>query len=432
MSRASTPTLLSLDRYARLLGINPVHFSGAAGTIYWPDVGSCDDIWVQHPWQHPHLYISREELAVAISDAEQEIKEELGFSPAPVWETEEVSYYNAPMDHGVKYIPGAPSSNTSVQAEWGYIISAGVRSVTAIELASAVVLSDPDGDGWSELATVTAATTVTDKRQVKLYFAGEGAAPEWEIRPLKDVVITAGVATITLDSYLLLDPDLWDAVPTATSYGTPSSIDIEAVGNYVTTVDVYQEATDVSEASAEFLWEKNAYSIIGTACPSCQGAGCEVCALTTQDGCLSVRDAKAGIVTPFPGTYNSTSGSWVSAPFSEYRQPDQVKISYHAGYYDPKWLRGDSLDPLSDWFAQAIVWLATARIERGICACDNIQQYITELQRDMTKSTREAFFIRYESMDMFHCPWGTRVGEVRAWNRISTLTSKKQFDGGGF
>lgn len=31
MARASTPTLLSLDRWARLLHVNPVHFGGWSG-----------------------------------------------------------------------------------------------------------------------------------------------------------------------------------------------------------------------------------------------------------------------------------------------------------------------------------------------------------------------------------------------------------------
>jgi hypothetical protein len=109
-----------------------------------------------------------------------------------------------------------------------------------------------------------------------------------------------------------------------------------------------------------------------------------------------------------------------------------VKISYHAGIIDPKYLRGESLDPLSDWYAQAIAWLATARLDREICACEGVKRYVDELQRDLTKSGREAFFIRYESMDIFHCPFGTRVGEVRAWNRILSANSNQEWDGGGF
>ena len=105
MSRASTPTLLSLDRFARILGMNPVHFSGAAGPMYWPEIGNCDDIWPQYSWQHDYEFVSREELATVIAEAEYDIKEELGFSPAPTWESEEVHWFDAPEKYGRKYSP---------------------------------------------------------------------------------------------------------------------------------------------------------------------------------------------------------------------------------------------------------------------------------------------------------------------------------------
>ena len=432
MSRATVPTLLSLDRYARLMGLNPVHFSGAAGPVYWPEVGNCDDIWPQYAWQDQYEYVSREELAVAIADAENDIKSELGFSVAPVWETEEVHVFQAPEHHGVEYVPWYTDSPTSVKADWGYINSAGRRLLTLVEATASVSYTDPDGDLWNELATVVSATTVTNKQEIKLYFAGHSGDPEWEIRPLKDVVIAAGVATITFDSWLGLDPALWNAVPTATSLAASAPINPEIAGNYVDEVDVYQETTSIALATSEFLWEKHGYYLLGLVCPGCNGAGCEVCALTTQDGCLSVRDARGGIVTPFPATFDDDNSVWVKAAMSGCRQPDMVKITYHAGIIDPKYLRGESLDPLSEWYAQAIAWLATSRLDREICACEGVKRYVDELQRDLTKSGREAFYIRYESMDIFNCPFGTHVGEVRAWNRVQSANSMQEWDGGGF
>ena len=73
MSRATTPTLLSLDRYAQIMSLNPAHFSGAAGATFWPEITSCDDVWPQYSWQHQYEFVSREELAIAISEAEGDI-----------------------------------------------------------------------------------------------------------------------------------------------------------------------------------------------------------------------------------------------------------------------------------------------------------------------------------------------------------------------
>ncbi len=60
-----------------------------------------------------------------------------------------------------------------------------------------------------------------------------------------------------------------------------SAIDISTVANYVTSVDVYREYTDFTQASTEFYWE--------TSCELCGGAGCSACSLSTQDGCFHVR-----------------------------------------------------------------------------------------------------------------------------------------------
>ncbi len=419
MSRATVPTLLSIDRYAALIGLNPVHFSGASGTTFWPEWGSCDDVWYQFPWQHRLDYASREDLALAIEDAEREIKDAIGVSAAPVWEEQEVHAWDGV--YGVRV--GIPTT-------WGNVISAGQRALTLIEATSAVVYSDPDADTWDELATITVTTSVTNKQQIKVYFSGHSGEPEWEVRPLQDIVIAGGTATITLDSWLLLDPTEWRSVPTSAG---ASPIDIEDSASYVTTVDVYQEFTDTTGASAVFFWEPTKQSSqVFPVCPSCSGTGCVVCTLTSQDGCFSVRDAKSGIVTPFAAEYDSTNEVWNPVAYAVCRDPDQIKLYYQAGLIDQDYLRGDSLDPLSDYLAQAISWLATARIDRDMCACDSTKKHLRELQRDLTKSTREAFFIRYEAMDIFNNPFGTRVGEVRAWNRVANLLNERRFDGGGF
>ena len=417
MSRASTQTLLSLDRWAKILGLNPVHFNGAEGSTYWPDFGNCEDIWFQYPWQHSDDFASREDVAQAISDAESEIKTVLGFAPAPQYEYGEVHEWTAPYGYRPRIV-----------SNWGYMIAGGVRTATAIQAGAAVTYSDPDNDSWNELATVTVATTVTNEQQIKLYFAGKSGDPVWEIRPLKSVTIAGGTATITLDSWLLFDPDLWEAIPGPTGVAV---IDVETSGNYVTTVDVYREYTDTTASHATFYWEPTGeYNTV--ICPSCSGSGCARCTLTTQDSCFAIVDAVNGIISPWPATYDATDARWEETSFSVGRKPDQIKIHYLAGFISPDYLAGNSLDPMSDQMARAITFLSTARLDRDMCACDSTQKVIYELQRDLTKSTRDAFYVRYESQEIFHNPFGTRVGEMRAWNIIRNLTNETQFAGGGF
>jgi len=86
-------TLLSIHRYARIMGINPVHFSGGYGDTIWPIMNnSCQDIWVRNSWQYGDM-VSREDIARAILDAESDIAHVLGYWPAPKWIEAEVHPY---------------------------------------------------------------------------------------------------------------------------------------------------------------------------------------------------------------------------------------------------------------------------------------------------------------------------------------------------
>ena len=101
MARASLPTLLSLDRYASIMGIVPAHFNGAyapssGSTGVFPISQGCKDVWYQHAWQRFDA-LSREDLAIAIYDAEKDIEAELGYSPGPKWVTNEVHPYPRPF-----------------------------------------------------------------------------------------------------------------------------------------------------------------------------------------------------------------------------------------------------------------------------------------------------------------------------------------------
>ena len=81
MARANTPTLLSLDRFAQILGVPPAHFAGGYTATVFPVTSSCSQVWFQHAWQAADK-VGREELAVAIAGAEGDIASELGYWPA--------------------------------------------------------------------------------------------------------------------------------------------------------------------------------------------------------------------------------------------------------------------------------------------------------------------------------------------------------------
>lgn len=424
MARADTPTLLSLDDFAVVMGISPAHFSGAAHSDVTPVVdNACTDLWPQHSWQAADR-ASREELAQEIANAEQDLAEFINYWPAPVWIAQENHPYPRHHRPDVMRAGGydVRGYRVAISADYGYVIAPGQRDTDIVGDSVNVALSDADGDGYKETATVSTATTLTDACEVKVYFVGRNAAQEWEIRPARTKVISAGMFTATFWAWQLIDPDLWEALPTVEGQ---SAIDWTSADNIVDNVDVYREYNDTTAISARFYWEPRTQPLDWAAnlnC-SCGGSSCAACALTTQTGCLHIRNPVSGLVVPAPASYDEDDGAWEAACWSECRDPDIVQLWYYAGHLDNRQRRGDVCQPLSRWWQQTIAWMATARMERPFCSCQNLTALSRQLQEDMAAlSERQSFAV---SPELLNNPFGTRRGEVLAWQRVSKLAKKR-------
>lgn len=325
MSRAETPTLLSLDRFARILGVNPVHFAGAVGTDIFPAKGACSDVWFQHSYIGSDR-VAREDLARAIANAEEDIARVLGYWPAPRWISREMHQF--PRYHRPEIFDAGSNVRgdlKSIKAKWGRIISPGQRTMSFLGRGTLgggeLVWSDPDADGFDELATLTipnlGALSSASRQQVKVYFK-DHSAPEWEIRPVKSISFVVTNIIIEFDFWMLIDPALQDTYPD----GSLVALNItNAI--YVNTLDVWREWADHTLVSAEFYWEPRNRVF---PCPSCGGTGCAVCQLTVQQGCFLIRDVMLGQVVPSPATWNATTSTWETMGYIVHLPPDQVKL----------------------------------------------------------------------------------------------------------
>lgn len=419
-------TLLSLEKFRQLLGFNPAFFWGAAGATVFPQINQCDDIFYQFYWQK-ETQVSREEIANAIKEAEEDIARIMGFYPAPVW-IEDV--YNYPRNFRRDVIEWGMSDSRGydkqVQLNHGKFIQGGQRAVTLIDDAVTVVYTDTDGDGYDETATVTAATSLTDACEIHCYFAGESGNPDWEVRSPRSVTISGGNVVFKFWAWQLLDPELQQRL-TVSTQTTP--IDVEAAASYVATVDVYREYNDFTEASAQFFWNRErllntAFWPVGWCCSSCGGIGCEACTFITQDGCVHVTNAAGSFASAFPADYDSDNAQWNRVAPTVCRDPDMVKLWYLAGDQSQEYKAGRTCEPLSQFWAQNIAWLATARTNRPFCACNNSQAFPdspTNLQRDLAfTGSRQLGSFRVSEADLNN-PLGTRAGEVRVWKRINNI-----------
>jgi len=408
---------LSLDDYARIIGLNGAHFNTAANSLGMPYSDCCSDIFFQHDWQF-NGRTSREALAQAIASAERDIAEVLGYWPAPMWIAEENHPFPRPHRPDMVQYGGLDvrGYRKSIVTDYGYVIAPGQREVTQIpQAAVAYTDEDADGNNIKETATVTVATTLTDECELKVYFAGHGGDQEWEIRPARTKAIALGVFTATFWSWQFILPALWEALPAGAD---PTPIDYDDAGNLVATIEVYREFNDTSATSSRFYWEPQP-----TALCSCGGVGtCVACALTTQDGCLHVRDAVNGVVVPHPADYDDDDEEWDAASWSVCRDPDMVNLWYYAGDTNNLWRRGTTCEQLSPWWQQTIAWLATARLERPFCSCDSVVDLVKDLRTDLSLTGGP---LGYNiTLDDLSNPFGSRKGAILAWRRISKLARK--------
>ncbi len=430
MARASIETLLSLDRYARLMGISPPHFNGAAGAAVFPVTPACSDIWFQHSWQRSDR-VSREDLALAISNAEYDLARELGYYPAQRWITNEVHQY--PRHHRRNVVDSGANVRgfaKSVTAKFGKMIDTGQRALGDKIDVVPIYSSEQDPAAYDETVTVTAAHGgETDIREWKVFVADRNGEPEWEIRSPRSVWINGANVVLKFWAWQFIDPDYWEAFPETVDDLT--TIDLEGAV-YLADCDVYRVYNDNTAQSAEFYWEPEDWSISPLICSSCGGAGCSTCSLTTQDGCAHIRDVDNGIVVPMPATYSDDNAQWETDAWTDGRAPDQVKIWYQAGELSQRYLDAENVtsdidngmvtDPLTDYWAETIAWLATARLERTICACKNVVALAMDLRRDVSRTDPDgpSFFV--DPAELAN-PLGTRMGEIKAWRRISKIAN---------
>jgi hypothetical protein len=425
-------TLLAPARYAQILSVNPVHFQGAVGITVFPIRGGdsnnrANDLWPRYSWQQSD-HVSMEDLSRAIYDAEQDIARELGWYPAPWYVSEEIQQFPRHYRPDVFRWGGrnVRGMRASVITDFAKVIAGGRRDVDLIGTANVaavvapgtIVYSDEDGDGFNETATITLTTTygAAFARYFKVYHADYDGDQAWEIRPARSKSITGTTWTGVFSSWLFVNPDTQGRYPTDEGW---SGIDIQTDdSNFVTSVEVYYEYVDNAQVSAEFYWEPcPTHAILSSVCVCCGGTGCEACTHDTQTGCLHVRDAERGIVVPQPANYDSDDSEWDQSTFTYCRDPEFVKLWYYAGEYEDRFLNGTLLDPLSDYWAHAIAWLATTKLERPFCSGGNVTALAERLREDLSFSGAGGAY--QADPAALANPFGPQRGAIMAWQRVT-------------
>jgi len=393
MSRASTPTLLSLDRWAAIIGLNPWYFNQATTTTY-PGT-DCEGVTFQYDWIAADQ-IGREDIARAIAQAEEDIARESGYWPAPRYVMDDELPYPRHHDRGLFNVNmrQARGDRKSVTLSWAKLQALGIEARALMAAASGVTYA-------GNTATVSFATTLTDPNEVHIYFrVGDGAdaagSEQYRIRPVK-VSFAGGMVTITGNKWLFLKPSLWEG---------NTAIDGDDITNFVLTVDIYRHYCDPSDIGV-LIWDPLS---------GCTGDGCVE---TEQTICASARDWDASRVLPWPATWDATacaySGECCPVLCTD---PDKVRFNYLAGH--PLGKDGE----MDDYWARAVAYYAAALLDRPLCSCEAVAAKVEKWREDLALNLGTSGGSRsYQLSDtIINSPFGTTRGAVFAWERVRRQT----------
>lgn len=389
-------SLLPLDRFAQIIGLDPRHFRQVT-TTYKP-VNTCAKVWKEHAWQETDE-ISRDDIVLALNQAEEQFSEHLGFKVLPDWIPGERHRTPKPGDKNLYHRQSLDIQgfNISLPLRWGHYVEPGVKTLSLISAGVAVTLSDADTDGYAETATISFATTVTDEQELAVFYPGKSGAANWEIRPWRTCAIAAGVATMTFWKHQLVLESLIEALE-------PDAVNGDLAANFLTTVDVYRRYSLPTDCCT-MIWDFEA--------DSCNDECCEP---TTQTACLVPRDYETSIVGYQPATYDATTEAWTSAELEVSRAPDQLVVAYRAGYQDKR--RAFPLIQMDVEFERAISYYALTLLRREVCSCSNVENMMNHWTTDMAVRTPGGATYNV-SQDLLDNPMGTTRAAIHAWRLIN-------------
>lgn len=386
MAIASTETLMSLDQWAAIVGVNPFHFHQGYTDVYMPNSG-CDNVWYQYDWMDPGK-ASREQLARCIAQAEQMIAQLVRFWPAPKFIEDEQRPYPKLREvwslSGEEVVyPSFRGYRKVVPVEYSHFIQGGRRKVDLLKADVPVTYSNEDGDNVAERATITLTTTLSDLQadEVAVFFDSD-TRPVRQIRGLY-TRISGNTVTITGWAPQFTNPDLWEV---------PEAINWSEGAAGVPTVDVYRVWT-CSEgedyAPVEFEWKD----------VTCQESA-------TGYGFLEAHDATKGLVTPIPAEWDADNEEWQRRWFSSRHEPDKMRLYYLAGWALAP--NGQVRAP----FDRAIAALSTSLLTEPACGCGGEERRIDQWRYLPTRDDR----ISFRQME---CPWGKAMGAWEAFQMLS-------------
>lgn len=411
MARANTYTWLGLDRWAEIIGINPLFWNSLYLTDDPPTGQECSSLWQQFSYTDPNN-LGREDIARAIANAESQIANWLGFNLLPDWIcNEELVSHRAKVPEAYPTMVNVRDAPVSVSTFKKRVIAGGVRGVIELALSTPIKFEDLDSDGYDETGSIRFSCPWTEEPEpcdplplvwdlceYRIFYANHGGDPLWEIKPTK-YTLSGGNIIIWFNS--------WQVVSEVYTRGgfVKHELDANDPASYETHLDVYRVYNDTRD-QATLIWND---------CGACGGGGCALCSDSRQTACVNVRNSRLGHITYNPATYSDETGLWTSEGCLSGRAPDRILVNYYSG------LQAQCDCPaykMPDYLECAIAYFACALLDRDVC-CEDCDPYINKWRVDLAASGEGITSYQNGAM-VLNNPFGTKLGAVEAWRLINT------------
>lgn len=389
MAYSEYPTRLSLDRFAAIAGIHPLHFSQLRTPNAFAGGRSvgCDSVIYQHRYQSSGGVPGRNDIARAIFEAERDLEAYLHFPLIQTWIADEPISLPLPFHGPDLHSYASRWYGQIVKTHNAHVSGGGVRAVALLLEGASGTRSDEDGDDYEETVTfgpiaVDDATiaAVLDAEEFRLFYPEKGPDPLWEIRPVRVLYEpTLSQVTLTVNISQLVDPDLYERM-------VPEALDPDGSDVFLTSVDVYRVYTDLTAAGI-------------------YRARCGSTDLITTGTVIRVEDPEGGVVRVYPRINNCSCA-----------RPSEL-LSYVSGY--PR----STFTTMDHAFERAVVALALSRLG-GICGCKGIPDFSRDLSvvaqgnSNLGNSEMTRWAVKPPDNVMKN-PFGTLEGARIAWEVIA-------------
>jgi hypothetical protein len=403
MANAQTPTAVSLDQFAQLMDVHPIIFNGLQGDegVIMGDQ-TTRPLHYQYSWQF-HESLGREAIAHALSQAETAIELELGAYLRPTWiSSEKVWRKNYAL-----YVPQTPGYMDTEALERavlyprrGQVLAGGIEARAVLSASAALTYADLDGDdveeSWS--LTVSGVTTVTDTREVEVYFVADDRMGDtsyderWRIRPVQ-ITLDGTTLTIKGKRWQVATPALYEKP----DMGLDDGINYNDADNFVTHLAVIRHYTDATTPYVNFYW------LDGTA---------------ASEGYFVQQGANS--VIPYIGEYSN--GAWVKTEDfpTTADQFHYLTMQYQSG------LQVDANGNVPRPLALAIVHFALGFLPDEAAQVVPSEKVWNYFRREPSEG-KGGTMLGY-TPEEFKNPFGTWRGAMEAWRYISAL--KRDFEHG--